>query len=66
METFEVWIICTRGEGHKWRMMDTFPSRAEAEEFVQWHKDLDRKFPQGHYRYKIENIAEFQQRAISE
>jgi len=66
LELYEVWIICTRGEGHKWRRMNTFTSRLEADEFVQWHKDMDRKFPQGHYRYKIETIAPFQERAKSE
>ena len=53
---FEVWIICTRGTGHNWRKMETFDTRKEADDLIAWHKELDAKFPQGHYRYKIEPI----------
>jgi len=70
MDRFEVWIICTRGTGHNWRKMSTFDSRADAEEFVSWHKradaeefvswhkKIDAKFPKGHYSYKIETVQE--------
>jgi len=58
MDRFGVWIICTRGTGHNWRKMSTFDSRADAEEFVSWHKKIDAKFPKGHYSYKIETVQE--------
>lgn len=58
MDRFEVWIICTRGTGHNWLKMSTFDSRADAEEFVSWHKKIDAEFPKGHYSYKIETVQE--------
>ena len=56
MERFEVWIICTRGTGYDWRKMSTFDNRTEAEQFIRWQKEIDAKFPCGHYRYKIETV----------
>ena len=58
MGRFEVWIIGTRGTGDNGRKMSTFDSRADAEEFVSWHKKIDAKFPKGHYSYKIETVQE--------
>jgi hypothetical protein len=56
-QRFEVWIICTRGNGHQWRKMCELPQRWQAEQFIAWHKEIDAKFPIGHYRYKIEEMA---------
>ena len=56
-DRFDVWIICTRGPGHKWRKMAEFAIRADAEQLVADHKWLDSKVPCGHYAYKIEPIS---------
>lgn len=56
-QQFDVWIICTRGTGHRWRKMATCDDRTQAEQLVAYHKMIDQKFPKGHYRYRVEPVS---------
>ena len=60
---FNVWIICTRGTGHKWRVLATCDNYQQAAYLVEYHKMIDFKFPKGHYAYKIEPAVRSEQNA---
>ena len=51
---YEVWIYAIRGVDPSWRLMAEFDTRQEAANFVEYDKQIDARFPQGHYRYRVE------------
>ena len=56
---FTVWIICTLGSVHKWRKVDEFDTRLQADDYVSYHKEIVAKPPKGYYRYKVEPNKEY-------